>query len=48
MPLLDLEALRAAPLTRDPFTFTVVRNAVPLAQAAEIRVVFYNIAVSDR
>ena len=34
MPLLDLEAFRAAPLTREPFTFTVVPHAVPPEAAA--------------
>ena len=35
--LLDLEALRNAPLTREPFTFTVVGNAVRPADAAAVR-----------
>ncbi len=46
MPLLDLEALRAAPLTRDPFTFTVVPSAVRAADAAAIRDDFPDIADS--
>lgn len=37
MSLLDLEALRLAPLTREPFTFTVVANAIRPADAAAIR-----------
>jgi len=37
MPLLDLEALQSAPLSREPFTFTVVRNAIRPADAAAIR-----------
>ena len=37
MPLIDLEAFRAAPLTRDPFTFTIVRQAIRPADAADIR-----------
>jgi hypothetical protein len=37
MSLLDLEALQRAPLAREPFTFTVVRNAIRSADAAAIR-----------
>jgi hypothetical protein len=37
MALLDLGALVRAPLTRDPFTFTVVRDFVPPANAEAIR-----------
>jgi hypothetical protein len=37
MSLLDLEALQLAPLTREPFTFTVVDNAIRPADAAAIR-----------
>ena len=40
MPLIDLEAFRAAPLTRDPFTFTIVRQAIRPADAADIRADF--------
>ena len=32
--LLDLEAFRAVPLTREPFNYTVVTNAVPPAAAS--------------
>ncbi len=37
MPLLDLEALRRAPLTRDPFLFTVVLGFVQPEDAGAIR-----------
>ena len=37
MSLLDLDALQLAPLTREPFTFTVVANAIRPADAAAIR-----------
>lgn len=37
MSLLDLEALQLAPVTREPFTFIVVPNAVRAADAAAIR-----------
>jgi hypothetical protein len=37
MPLLDLEALRQAPLVRDPFNFTVVKEAIRPADAAAVR-----------
>jgi hypothetical protein len=37
MPLLDFEALQRAPLLREPFTFTVVRDAIRPADAAAIR-----------
>ncbi len=37
MSLLDLDALQRAPLTREPFTFTVVQNAIRPADAAAIR-----------
>ena len=40
MPLIDLEAFRAAPLNRDPFTFTIVRQAIRPADAADIRADF--------
>jgi len=46
LPLTDLEAFRAAPLTRDPFTFTIVRQAIRPADAAEIRADFPAIADS--
>ena len=46
MPLLDLEALSAAPLVRDPFTFTVVPNAIRVADAESIRADFPVIADS--
>ena len=46
MPLIDLEAFRAAPLTRDPFTFTIVRQAIRPADAADIRADFPAIADS--
>ena len=38
--LLDLEAFRAVPLTREPFNYTVVTNAVPPAAASAIRADF--------
>ena len=44
--LLDLEALRAAPLTREPFTFTVVKSALRPADAAAIQADFPFIADS--
>jgi hypothetical protein len=37
MSLLDLKALRQAPLVRDPFNFTIVKNAIRPADAAAIR-----------
>ena len=37
MSLLDFEALQLAPLSREPFTFTVVQNAIRPADAAAIR-----------
>jgi hypothetical protein len=37
MPLLDLEALRQAPLVREPFNFTVVKDAIRPVDAAAIR-----------
>jgi SM-20-related protein len=46
MPVIDLEAFRATPLTRDPFTFTIVRQAIPPAAAADIRADFPAIADS--
>ena len=46
MPLIDLEAFRAAPLTRDPFNFTIVRQAIRTADAADIRTDFPAIADS--
>jgi SM-20-related protein len=46
MALLDLDALRAAPLARDPFTFTIVPNAIRPADAAEVRADFPVIADS--
>ena len=36
MSLLDFEALQRAPLAREPFTFTVVQNAIRPADAAAI------------
>jgi hypothetical protein len=36
MPLLDLDVLREAPLTRNPFSFTVVPGFVPAGPAAEV------------
>jgi hypothetical protein len=44
MPLLDLEALHQAPLVRDPFSFVVVKDAIPPADAAAIRADFPDIA----
>lgn len=46
MPLIDLEVFRAAPLTRDPFTFTIVRQAIRPGDAADIRADFPVIADS--
>jgi hypothetical protein len=40
MSLLDLEALRRAPLVRQPFNFTVVEGAIRPADAAAIRADF--------
>jgi SM-20-related protein len=37
MSLLDLDSLQLAPLSREPFTFTVVKNAIRPADAAAIR-----------
>ena len=37
MPLLDFKSLQLAPLSREPFTFTVVKNAIRPADAAAIR-----------
>ena len=37
MSLLDLDSLQFAPLSREPFTFTVVKNAIRPADAAAIR-----------
>jgi SM-20-related protein len=37
MSLLDLDSLQLAPLSREPFTFTVVKNAICPADAAAIR-----------
>lgn len=42
--LLDLDAFRGAPLTRDPFTFTVVKNSIRPADAAAIQADFPDIA----
>ena len=36
MPLIDLDALREAPLTRDPFLFTVVPDFVPAGRARAV------------
>lgn len=44
MPLLDLDALREAPLTRDPFAFAVVPSFVPAAPAAAVAADFPAIA----
>ena len=44
MALLDLDALRLAPLTRDPFSFTVVPDFVAPADAEAIRADFPPIA----
>lgn len=44
MPLLDLDALREAPLTRDPFAFAVVPQFVPSAPAAAVTADFPAIA----
>jgi hypothetical protein len=44
--LIDLEAFRAAPLTRDPFTFTVLKDAIRPKDAAAIRADFPEIADS--
>jgi hypothetical protein len=44
--LLDLEAFRAAPLTREPFTFTVVKQAIRADDATAIRADFPEIADS--
>ncbi len=44
--LLNLEAFLAAPLTSEPFTFTVVKNAIRPADAAAIREDFPEIADS--
>lgn len=37
MPLLDLDALRQAPLVREPFNFTIVKEGIRPADAAAIR-----------
>jgi SM-20-related protein len=44
MALLDLEALRQAHVTHDPFSFTVVPDFIPAANAATIRKDFPPIA----
>ncbi|HVZ08151.1 2OG-Fe(II) oxygenase family protein [Rhodopila sp.] len=44
MPLLRLDALQEAPLTRDPFQFTVVRDFVTPRDASAIRDAFPRIA----
>jgi hypothetical protein len=44
MALLDLEALRRSPVTHEPFSFTIVRDFVPSANAAAIRADFPLIA----
>ena len=44
--LIDLDALCAAPLTREPFTFTVVKDAIRANDAAAIRADFPTIADS--
>ncbi len=46
MSLIDLEAFRQAPLVREPFTFTVVKDAIRPADAAAIRTDFPDIADS--
>jgi len=40
MSLLDLESLQLAPLSREPFIFTVVKDAIRPADAAAIRADF--------
>lgn len=42
--LIDLDAFRVAPLTRDPFAFTVLKDAIRRDEAAEIRADFPYIA----
>lgn len=44
MPLLDLDALRKAPLARDPFSFAIVPGFVPAEAAAEVTADFPAIA----
>jgi hypothetical protein len=48
MGLLDLDALRSAAVTTDPFTFTVVQDFVPSETAAAIRRDFPAIAYPGR
>ena len=40
MPLIDLDAFRAAPLSRDPFSFTVVPGFLPPAEARTVKADF--------
>lgn len=44
--LLDLDAFRAAPLAREPFAYTIVKDAIRPADAAAIRADFPDIADS--
>jgi len=44
--LIDLDAFRAAPLTREPFTFTLLKDAIRPDDAAAIRADFPEIADS--
>jgi SM-20-related protein len=44
--LVDLDAFRAAPLTREPFTFTVLKDAIRPEDAAAVRADFPEIADS--
>src|SRR5512137_1997566 len=44
MSLLDLDALRKAPVTRDPFSFAVVPSFVPAEPAAAVAADFPKIA----
>ena len=46
MPLIDLDALKASPLAREPFHYTVVPQAIRPADAAAIRADFPEIADS--
>jgi hypothetical protein len=45
--LLDLDAIRAAPSTRDPSMFTVVKNVVRTADAAAVQADFPGVADSE-
>jgi hypothetical protein len=44
--LIDIDQFRAAPLTREPFTFTVVKNAIRPGDAAGVRADFPEIGDS--